>query len=544
MKKFCLALVLTALLCALLPAALAAGGEGQVSFYDEAAGRYLEPVRTDLVALTLDGEPLEPQGAPALVQYLGQDGRTLVPVRTVAEALGATVVWVPENRQVLLLRGEQTIVLTLGSASAAVDGVTLDLPGGVPAGVVKWEGKESTMVPLRFVSEQLGAQVEWDNDTFTAHIATVQDPEPGPDPAPTPIPTPTPPVSLEDQGFVTNIIIDRKSQSVSIYTDHLPEYRVTDFGDRVVVDLLGAVLASGNPELITLPVESNLISTVRYSQHGGDLDYGYPHTVRVVLDLKEGVSYQRNISVTAGSGGVRLTASGEPAPELPEEPDQPGFTPTIPLDPDKLTIVVDPGHGGARPGAVYPNAEGVDIIERDLTLAISLKLRDRLLEAGYNVVMTRETDIDVDLYERAEIANAVNADLFVSVHCNASGTVPTYQGIYTYYFPDSKRGEKLARTIQPPLCALTGAIDRGVSKANFVVLRETEMCAVLVETGFMSNVEELTRLCDPEYQEKVAWGIAEGVIQYLNDPYVEPEEPQESRESPEPQEEVFSEELE
>ena len=544
MKKFCLALVLTALLCALLPAALAAGGEGQVSFYDEAAGRYLEPVRTDLVALTLDGEPLEHQGAPALVQYLGQDGRTLVPVRTVAEALGATVVWVPENRQVLQLRGEQTIVLTLGSASAAVDGVTLDLPGGVPAGVVKWEGKESTMVPLRFVSEQLGAQVEWDNDTFTAHIATVQDPEPDPDPAPTPIPTPTPPVSLEDQGFVTNIIIDRKSQSVSIYTDHLPEYRVTDFGDRVVVDLLGTVLASGNPELITLPVESNLISTVRYSQHGGDLDYGYPHTVRVVLDLKEGVSYQRNISVTAGSGGVRLTASGEPAPELPEEPDQPGFTPTIPLDPDKLTIVVDPGHGGARPGAVYPNAEGVDIIERDLTLAISLKLRDRLLEAGYNVVMTRETDIDVDLYERAEIANAVNADLFVSVHCNASGTVPTYQGIYTYYFPDSKRGEKLARTIQPPLCALTGAIDRGVSKANFVVLRETEMCAVLVETGFMSNVEELTRLCDPEYQEKVAWGIAEGVIQYLNDPYVEPEEPQESRESPEPQEEVFSEEPE
>ena len=544
MKKFCLALVLTALLCALLPAALAAGGEGQVSFYDEAAGRYLEPVRTDLVALTLDGEPLEPQGAPALVQYLGQDGRTLVPVRTVAEALGATVVWVPENRQVLLLRGEQTIVLTLGSASAAVDGVTLDLPGGVPAGVVKWEGKESTMVPLRFVSEQLGAQVEWDNDTFTAHIATVQDPARDPDPAPTPIPTPTPPVSLEDQGFVTNIIIDRKSQSVSIYTDHLPEYRVTDFGDRVVVDLLGTVLASGNPELITLPVESNLISTVRYSQHGGDLDYGYPHTVRVVLDLKEGVSYQRNISVTAGSGGVRLTASGEPAPELPEEPDQPGFTPTIPLDPDKLTIVVDPGHGGARPGAVYPNAEGVDIIERDLTLAISLKLRDRLLEAGYNVVMTRETDIDVDLYERAEIANAVNADLFVSVHCNASGTVPTYQGIYTYYFPDSKRGEKLARTIQPPLCALTGAIDRGVSKANFVVLRETEMCAVLVETGFMSNVEELTRLCDPEYQEKVAWGIAEGVIQYLNDPYVEPEEPQESRESPEPQEEVFSEEPE
>ena len=530
MKKLSLALLLTVMLCCGSPAALAA--QGYVSFYDESAGRYQEPVYTDMVSLTLDGEPLEAQGAPALVQYLGSDGRTLVPVRTVAEALGATVVWVPENRQVLLLRGEQTIVLTLGSASATVDGTVLDLPGGVPAGVVKWEGKESTMVPLRFVSEQLGAQVEWDNDTFTAHISTVLDPEPGPVPTPTPAPEPE---QKEDQGFVTNVLTDRQNQTVSIYTDHTPEYRVTDFGDRVVVDLLGTVLASGNPDLITLPVESELIAAVRYSQHEDDLEYGYPHTVRVVLDLKEGVTYQRNISVTAGSGGIRLTASGTPAPETPEEP---GFTPSVPLDPEKLTVVVDPGHGGERPGAVYPNAEGVDIIERDLTLAISLKLRDRLEEAGYNVVMTRETDIDVDLYERAEIANAVNADLFVSVHCNASGTVPTYQGIYTYYFPGSGRGEKLARTIQPPLCAITGAIDRGVSKANFVVLRETEMCAVLVETGFMSNVEELTRLCDPAYQEKVAWGIAEGVIQYLNDPYVEPEEPLESPEpqtSPEPQ---------
>lgn len=529
MKKLSLALLLTVMLCCGSPAALAA--QGHVSFYDEAAGCYQEPVYTDMVSLTLDGEPLEAQGAPALVQYLGSDGRTLVPVRTVAEALGATVVWVPENRQVLLLRGEQTIVLTLGSASATVDGTVLDLPGGVPAGVVKWEGKESTMVPLRFVSEQLGAQVEWDNDTFTAHIST--DPEPGPVPTPTPTPAPEP-EQKEDQGFVTNVLTDRQNQTVSIYTDHAPEYRVTDFGDRVVVDLLGTVLASGNPDLITLPVESELIAAVRYSQHEDDLEYGYPHTVRVVLDLKEGVTYQRNISVTAGSGGVRLTASGTPAPETPEEP---GFTPSVPLDPEKLTVVVDPGHGGVRPGAVYPNAEGVDIIERDLTLAISLKLRDRLEEAGYNVVMTRETDIDVDLYERAEIANAVDADLFVSVHCNASGTVPTYQGIYTYYFPGSGRGEKLARTIQPPLCAITGAIDRGVSKANFVVLRETEMCAVLVETGFMSNVEELTRLCDPAYQEKVAWGIAEGVIQYLNDPYVEPEplESPEPQTSPEPQ---------
>ncbi|MFQ7854719.1 MAG: copper amine oxidase N-terminal domain-containing protein [Flavonifractor plautii] len=78
----------------------------------------------------------------------------------------------PETRQVILLREESTIVLTLGSATALVNGQAMELPGGVPAGVVKWEGRESTMVPLRFVSEQLGATVDWDNDTFTAILTS------------------------------------------------------------------------------------------------------------------------------------------------------------------------------------------------------------------------------------------------------------------------------------------------------------------------------------------------------------------------------------
>ncbi|UQT47272.1 copper amine oxidase N-terminal domain-containing protein [Flavonifractor plautii] len=107
------------------------------------------------------------------MQYpVGQNGRTLVPVRLIAERLGASVTWVPETRQVILLREESTIVLTLGSATALVNGQAMELPGGVPAGVVKWEGRESTMVPLRFVSEQLGATVDWDNDTFTAILTS------------------------------------------------------------------------------------------------------------------------------------------------------------------------------------------------------------------------------------------------------------------------------------------------------------------------------------------------------------------------------------
>ncbi len=519
MRKCLSFLLLTVVLTALLSPALAAGPGGGVSvyFFQESTGYYGDLTDTDRVSLTLDGTPLESEGAPALIQYQNGDGRTLVPVRTVAERLGATVVWVPENRQVLLLQAGNTIVLTLGSSTAVVNGQPVDLPGGVPASVVKWEGRESTMVPLRFVSEQLGATVDWDNDTFTAIITSPEgstpEPTPAPEPVPTPDPSPTPPSGpADDRGFVTGVLSDSDTQTVHIRTDHIPEYRVLDLGDRVAIDLLGAVLSTGETGECSIPVDNDMITAVRYSQHEDDLGYGYPHTVRVVLDLKSGITYTKNLTVEAGAAGVRITAFLTDADRDPVD-----FTPSTPIDPTRSTIVVDPGHGGIHPGAIYPDANGVDVQEKDLSLAISKKLQALLLEAGYNVVMTREDDQTVDLYGRADIANTVGADLFVSVHCNASSTVPTFQGIYTYYHPSSTRGALLAQAIQTPLCAVTGGIDRGIKDADFVVLRETEMCAVLVETGFMSNAEELALLCDSAYQDKLAQGIAEGVIRYLND---------------------------
>ena len=105
------------LLCLLtgLAAARAAGPAGTLSvyFYDESAGQYGALTETDRVNLTLDGTALYPLDVPALVQYpAGQNGRTLVPVRLIAESLGASVTWVPDTRQVILQKGESTIVLT------------------------------------------------------------------------------------------------------------------------------------------------------------------------------------------------------------------------------------------------------------------------------------------------------------------------------------------------------------------------------------------------------------------------------------------------
>ena len=135
---------------------------------------------------------------------------------------------------------------------------------------------------------------------------------------------------------------------------------------------------------------------------------------------------------------------------------------------------------------------------------------------GYNVVLTRDGETAGDLYERSELANRVNADLFVSIHCNSAPTVPTFQGLYTYYYPTSSRSKAFAQAVQDAACAASGAVDRGIASANFVVLRETNMAAVLVETGFMTNVEELTRLCDETYQQKLMEGVARGVGDYLN----------------------------
>lgn len=485
MRKSVVLLLLLALFASLLPAS-AAGPNGELALrmYDEETGKSTA-VNVSVVNLILDGGRMDFTGdIPPVVVSLNGAGRTLVPVRAVSEALGATVLWSPQNRQAILRKGTTTIVLTLGSATAVVNGKAVPLPDGIPASSLAYpEEDPRTMVPLRFISEQLGAQVSWEQESYTAQITSPE----------------------KRVTYITRIAADYDAQTVLIDTDGVPNFKVVDLGDRVAVDLLGAELSAGFPGTIT--VDNELITAVRYDQHGSDLYPEYSETVRVVLDLKSGITYAKNVKVEAQGTGVLLTTF------LTDEDrkDPPDFTPSTPLDPSKKTIVVDAGHGGSAPGAIY---EGIK--EKDLTLAMAKKLEAILLKMGYNVVMTRDTDVYVDLYDRCDIANAVGADLFVSVHCNASATNRDFAGIFTYYHPSSTRGKKLAEAIQGPLSKATGGIDRGVLKADFVVVRETDMCAVLVETGFMTNHDELMNLKDDAYQTKVAQGIANGVTDYLN----------------------------
>src|SRR5574341_1994428 len=174
-----------------------------------------------------------------------------------------------------------------------------------------------------------------------------------------------------------------------------------------------------------------------------------------------------------------------------------------------MKICVDAGHGGRDPGAV--GSEPLRLEEKEVTLQVSGLLEQELEQRGHRVVMTRRRDRPLGLVPRARFANRLEADLFVSIHANAAATASA-EGIEVYHFPESREGQRLAVAV---LESLLGAFpdhkNRGVKQANFAVLRETEMPAILIETEFITNPRQLEFLSDPESQETIGEAVADGL---------------------------------
>lgn len=172
-------------------------------------------------------------------------------------------------------------------------------------------------------------------------------------------------------------------------------------------------------------------------------------------------------------------------------------------------IVIDPGHGGSEPGAVVGS-----IMEKDLNLDISLKLKALLEANGVMVQMTRDDDTFVNLYTRAGIANELDADLFISIHNNSAGSGAT--GTETLYYPRPENAI-FAQAIQNAMARHVGLKDRGiVERPGVVVTRETKMLSALVEVAFMTNENDLALLMTDEFRQKAAEGIFQGIMDYLS----------------------------
>ena len=197
-----------------------------------------------------------------------------------------------------------------------------------------------------------------------------------------------------------------------------------------------------------------------------------------------------------------------PEPETPKQE-------RIDANLQKKIIVLDPGHGGYDPGAVAGKVK-----EKELNLQVSMILKDLLSDSGIAVHMTRTDDRYIGLYERAAYANNIKADLFVSVHHNASPDRDA-QGVMTLYYPSSKgnsgmTGMKFAQIVQKNMVNDFKTRDWGIiPRPKLVVTRETSMPAVIAELGFMSNTEELNRIVTYEFQKKAADSLYKSIIEAL-----------------------------
>ena len=206
--------------------------------------------------------------------------------------------------------------------------------------------------------------------------------------------------------------------------------------------------------------------------------------------------------------------------------DQKESVPTVSLPVSGKTIVIDAGHGKPDEGA--ESSRGTT--EAETNLKIAIKLQNLLEQSGSSVILTRSDenaiyDIDSktlrqkkisDIHNRVKIGNESSADIFVSIHLNK---IPQqqYDGWQTFYNANSPEGQKLAVSIQNNLNDAIQRKNNRVAKTieNIYIVKHVEIPIAIVECGFLSNPEEEKLLLEDEYQNRLAWGIYNGIIDYF-----------------------------
>ncbi len=179
---------------------------------------------------------------------------------------------------------------------------------------------------------------------------------------------------------------------------------------------------------------------------------------------------------------------------------------------NKFYVVIDPGHGGPDSGAIGIGG----LRETDVVLDVSKIVTNILKKKGIEVKMTRTNEIDLGLGARVSMANNTKADIFVSIHANASvGKKRNINGLETFYYSGWK-GRLLAEKIQKQIIKVSpGSPDRGVRRGSYFVIKQTNMPAVLVEIGFVTGKLDGSRLSKDMHRERVAYAIARGILEYL-----------------------------
>ncbi|MDQ0177709.1 N-acetylmuramoyl-L-alanine amidase [Bacillus chungangensis] len=201
----------------------------------------------------------------------------------------------------------------------------------------------------------------------------------------------------------------------------------------------------------------------------------------------------------------------EEAPKQPVTPPTPA--PTPPAN-GKRIVTIDPGHGGHDAGGA-----GNGLTDKEVALAVGLRVEKLLKEQGIEVIMTRSDDTFIPLSERPKIAKNSNSDVFVSIHGNSMDNNPSANGTETFYHksntPRAEDSKQLAGFIQKHLVSALNTRDRGLKTEPKYVTKNTTMPAVLVELAFLSNKEDAAKLAQDEYRDAAAAAITQGILDYF-----------------------------
>ncbi|MBW4841288.1 MAG: N-acetylmuramoyl-L-alanine amidase family protein, partial [Paenibacillaceae bacterium] len=400
----------------------------------------------------------------------------------------------------------------VNKTTASVNGSKVNLP------IAPKLAEDTTLVPMRFVGEQMGLEVSWDNTAKSAYLTSsssgsgsgnagnagsgsgtgngtdtgtgtgADGQQPG---------TVVPPVNGAELAKVTGIGFSNNSLMIAVDKNVTPSIFTMSGPERLVIDLPQAqfadTLANGAPldvnksgaiEVMDYPD----VSKVRYALFSSN-----PSTVRIVLDLNHKVNYQL---VNENDGLIFVNLNMDPSQGGNSGGD------------GKKTVVLDAGHGGSDPGAISVTKKK----EKDFNLAVVLKVQKLLQnDPNINLVLTRESDTYPTLPDRVKIAENVGADIFISVHANSGSA--TASGVETYYTRAASLD--LAKVMHKHLVQASGLADRKVRTQSLHVTRETTMPAVLLECGYLSNKNDDALLATDEYRNKVAQGVADGIKEYL-----------------------------
>ncbi|MFE6079090.1 N-acetylmuramoyl-L-alanine amidase [Paenibacillus sp. NPDC057886] len=438
----------------------------------------------------LDGEELI---LPSDVQVTIVNKNVMIPIRVVAENLKFKVDWNQNARNVKIQQNDKTISLTVDQKQAMVADkqVTLNTAPLIL--------NNTMVVPIRFVSEQMGLNVKWNNKEKIVYlINTDTNKEPNVEPANgSGNGNPTSLTHVTDIQFANNQLV------VSMDGESKPVMTTLKNPDRLVVDLPGAVFGD-----LSQPLNQNMngkldvdaypnVTEVRYSLFKQD-----PGQVRIVVELNDVKDVQYSQNIIADKLIIDLNVSGDNVTPVPVTPVG---------DSGRKVVVIDPGHGGKDPGSTSITNKP----EKEYNLALALKVQALLLnEPDIELVMTRDGDTYPTRPERVQLANQLNADVFVSIHGNNVESSPQATGTETFYYQRSSSKE-LANIIHQRLVKAMGLKDRGVKNGNLEVIRDTTMPAVLLEVGFLSNVMDEELMSSDVVQMKAAQAIADGIKEYL-----------------------------